>query len=70
METPTNPPPKKRSINTAFLIAIVGIFVFGAGLDLLVRREVGNWGWILTVGGAGILGLAIWWGSGGRSQAH
>jgi hypothetical protein len=70
METPTNPPPKKRSINTAFLIAVVGLLVFGAGVDLLVRHEGGNWGWILTIGGAVVLGIAIWCGSGGRSQAR
>jgi hypothetical protein len=70
METPTNPPPKKRSLNTAFLIAVAGLLVFGAGVDLVVSHESGNWGWILTIGGAVILGFAIWCGSGGRSQAH
>jgi hypothetical protein len=70
METPTNPPPKKRSTNTAFLIAVVGLLVFGAGVDLLVRHEGGNWGWILTVGGAVVLGIAIWCGSGEKSQAR
>jgi len=70
METPTNPPPKKHSINTAFVIAVVGLFVFGAGVDLLVRHDGGNWGWILTIGGAVILGFAIWRGSGGRPQTR
>jgi len=70
METPTNPSPKKRSMNTAFLIAVVGLLGFGAGVDLLVRHDGGNWGWILTIGGTVVLGVAIWCGSGGRSQTR
>ena len=70
METPRNPPPKKRSINTAFVIAVVGLLALSTGVDLLVRHEGGNWGWILTIGGAVILGFAIRWGSGGRPQTR
>jgi hypothetical protein len=67
METPTNLPPKKRPINTAFVIAVLGLLVFGAGVDLLVGHAGGNWGWILTIGGLVTLGVAIWCGAAGRS---
>ena len=68
MNSLTDPPRKKGSINRAFLIAVVGLLVFGTGVDLLVRREGGIWAWILTIGGAVALGIAIWCGAGERSQ--
>ena len=61
---PENKPSRKRPRVIAFLLAGLGLFLVNGAADSLALHRAGMLAWMLVIGAAALLVLAVLWGTG------
>ena len=56
-------PPRTRPLAVAFLLAGLGLMLLNGAADSLALHHGGLFGWVMIIGGAAFLLLAVLWGT-------